>query len=75
MSVSGPAVISVDPSRHLPRGNAHLGSVPSVWLKIGVVACSSEEKSFRVFCLSRETGIDPDRARELIALNEMVPRW
>ena len=31
-----------------------------------VAPVPSEEKSFRVLFLSRETGIDPDRARELV---------
>ena len=31
-----------------------------------IAPVSSEEKSFRVFFLSRETGIDPDIARELV---------
>jgi hypothetical protein len=31
-----------------------------------VAPVPSEEKSFRVLLLSRETGIDPDRARELV---------
>jgi hypothetical protein len=31
-----------------------------------IAPVSSEEKSFRVFFLSRQTGIDPDIARELV---------
>lgn len=72
MSGSGPAddvAISVDPltasdqrkrtpwkrARRLAEdGGGCLAPVPS------------EEKSFRVFFLSRETGIDPDQARELV---------
>ena len=72
MSVSGPAdgvAMSVDPltasdqRKRTPRkrtkrlaedGGGYVAPVPS------------EEKSFRVFFLSRETGIDPDQARELV---------
>ena len=74
MSVSGP-----DPSRHLPRGNAHRGSVPSVWLKAGASV-------LRLFHLRRgpfvssssrgkraSTPIKP--ASSSIALNETVLRW
>ena len=73
MSVSGPAddvAISVGPvTAHLPRGNAHPWKRAKRLGKDGgecVAPVPSEEKSFRVFFLSRETGIDPNQARELV---------
>ena len=72
MSASSPAddvAISVDQltasdqRKRTPRKRAkHLAEDGG-----GCVApVPSEEKSFRVFFLSRETGIDPDQARELV---------
>ena len=72
MSVSGPAddvAISVGPV----TASAQRKRAP--WKRLKRLAkdggecvspVPSEEKSFRVFFLSRETGIDPDQARELV---------
>ena len=83
MSVSGPAddvAISVGPvTAHLPRGNAHPWKRAKRLGKDGgecVAPVPSEEKSFRVCFLSRETGIDSIKpASSSIALNETVLRW
>jgi hypothetical protein len=71
MSVSEPAddvAISVDPL----TASAQRKRAPKRAKRLAkdggecVAPVSSEEKSFRVFFLSRETGIDPDQARELV---------